>query len=189
MAYRNGTYIAFHANGTTDPTASDIKFYNLLKAWTAKNDDDFSLINSHEKNSAVRDNSKKQTLRARLVNRLNNSKHLLLIIGKTTKLDRDWVPFEIAHAIDTCEIPVIVAYTSSVVNTEKSITSPNALSVYWPPALKTRIQKGTVNAIHIPFKKAPLSDAIGQFDHNNPPKGKGLGVYGAQANSNFGLKA
>jgi len=28
MAYHNGTYVAFHAGGTTDPTASDIKYYN-----------------------------------------------------------------------------------------------------------------------------------------------------------------
>ncbi len=189
MAYRNGTYIAFHADGTTDPTASDIKFYNLLKAWTAKSDDEFSLINSHEKTAAVRDSSKRDTLRARLVSRLNNSKHLLLIIGKTTKLDKDWVPFEIIQAIDKCKIPVIVAYTSSVVDTDKAITSPNNLASYWPPALKTRIQNGTVNAIHIPFKKEPLKDAIGQFDPNNVPKGKGLGVYSTQANRNFGLKA
>ena len=33
MAYRNGTYIAFHAGGTNDPTASDIKNYRILKAW------------------------------------------------------------------------------------------------------------------------------------------------------------
>ena len=31
MAYRNGTYVAFHAGGITDPTESDIKYYNLLK--------------------------------------------------------------------------------------------------------------------------------------------------------------
>ena len=41
MAYRNGTYIAFHANGTNIPVESDIKYYNLIKAWTAKKDDDF----------------------------------------------------------------------------------------------------------------------------------------------------
>ena len=50
MAYRNGTYIAFHANNTTEPTESDIKYYNLLKAWDVRNNDDFHFINSHEKN-------------------------------------------------------------------------------------------------------------------------------------------
>ena len=82
MAYRNGTYIAFHANGQTDPTASDIKYYNLIKAWTEREDDDFSIINSHEKTAAVRDSSLRETLRTRLVTRLNNSKHLLLILFK-----------------------------------------------------------------------------------------------------------
>ena len=36
MAYRNGTYVAFHAGGVTDPTKSDIKYYNLLKSWDAQ---------------------------------------------------------------------------------------------------------------------------------------------------------
>jgi len=46
MAYRNGTYVAFHANGTAVPVDSDIKYYNLMKAWTEKGDDDFTMINS-----------------------------------------------------------------------------------------------------------------------------------------------
>ena len=33
MAYRNGTYIAFDGNDTTDPTRSDMKYYGLLQAW------------------------------------------------------------------------------------------------------------------------------------------------------------
>ena len=39
MAYRSGTYIAFHTQGTNIPTESDIKYYNLIKAWTAKSND------------------------------------------------------------------------------------------------------------------------------------------------------
>jgi len=93
MAYRNGTYIAFHANGMTDPTASDIKYYNLLKAWTQLGDDNFSFINSHDKTASVRDSSLRETLKTRLVTRLKNSKHILLIVGKTTIEDTDWVPF------------------------------------------------------------------------------------------------
>jgi len=66
MAYRNGTYVAFHANGTNQPGKSDIDYYNLMKAWTAKSDDDFTMINSHEKAYAVRDSSRKETLKASL---------------------------------------------------------------------------------------------------------------------------
>jgi len=62
MAYRNGTYVAFHANGTNYPLDSDIKYYNLLKAWTIKDDDRITLVNSHEKTAAVRDTSKNEAL-------------------------------------------------------------------------------------------------------------------------------
>ena len=87
MAYRNGTYIAFHADGTNKPGQSDIDYYNLMKAWSAKTDDDFTMINSHEKASAVRDTSKKNTLRASLLQRLRNSKNMVLIVAK----QRSWI--------------------------------------------------------------------------------------------------
>src|SRR4051812_34591363 len=101
MAYRNGTYVAFHAAGTSDPTASDIKYYNLLKAWHVREECDFSFVNSHEKTDAVRDSSRRETLRQRLAERLRNSKNMILILGQTTRFDLDWVPFEIEYAIDS----------------------------------------------------------------------------------------
>lgn len=168
MAYRNGTYVAFHANGTDIPTDSDIKYYNLMKAWTEKTDDDFSMINSHDKASSVRDSSKKSTLRASLQERLRNSKNMVLIIGETTRYDTDWVPFEIAQAIDQYELPIIAAYTVW----SQRILSPQYLSGYWPNALADRISNETARIMHIPFKKAPLADAIEQYTHNNlPPHG------------------
>ena len=119
MAYRNGTYVAFHANGTNIPSKSDIDYYNLMKAWTAKTDDDFTMNNSHDKASAVRDSSKKATLRASLLERLKNSKNMVLIIGETTLLDDDWVPFEIEKAVDAYKIPIIAAYTGLAIKTPK----------------------------------------------------------------------
>ena len=172
MAYRNGTYIAFHAQGTNRPGQSDIDYYNLMKAWSAKTDDDFTMINSHEKASAVRDTSKNITLRASLLLRLRNSKNLVLIIGETTKMDTDWVPFEISKAIDNYEIPIIAAYTGY-----DCILAPLMLRFLWPKALEQRIDNQTAHVIHIPFKKAPITDAIDQFNYNNYPKGKGLGYY------------
>jgi hypothetical protein len=181
MVYRNGTYVAFHAEGTNIPKDSDIRYYNLLKAWSAKKDDDFTMINSHEKTSAVRDSSKRETLRARLKTRLQNSKHLLLIIGATTKEDTDWVPFEIRYAIDDCALPVIAAYTDY-----GCILSPKDLSYLWPSALKTRIDNNTARTIHIPFKKEPIKAAINQFDLNNLPKGA-LTYYTKETYKKWGL--
>jgi MTH538 TIR-like domain (DUF1863) len=174
MAYRSGTYIAFHADGNNIPGGkSDIDYYNLLCAWNAHKNHEFKIVNSHEKASTVQDSSKKSTLRASLLERLRNSKNMILIVGKTTRLDTDWVPFEIEKAVDVYEIPIIVAYT---VYTD-AIRNPGALSGYWPPALKTRIENGTAHAIHVPFKQAPLYSAIGQFSHDNLPNGGALGTY------------
>jgi len=181
MAYRNGTYIAFHAEGTNVPVDTDMKYYNLLKAWTAKGDDDFSMINSHEKTAAVRDSSERRTLRDRLVTRLRNSKHLLLIIGETTKNDTDWVPFEISYAIDDCGIPVIAVYTDY-----DYVQNPASHENEWPEALKSRIKDKSARVIHIPFKKEPISAAIKQFDAETKPS-SGLSYYTRDCYIKWGL--
>jgi hypothetical protein len=184
MAYRNGTYVAFHANGTNIPGKSDIDFYNLMKAWTAKTDDEFTMNNSHDKAAAVRDSSKNITLKASLLERLRNSKNMVLIIGETTLLDDDWVPFEIEKAVETYKIPIIVAYT----NYATPIRNPAALRAHWPNALATRINNGTAHAIHIPFKRAALLAAISQFSHNAYPLNGGLGFYNNEAYISFGIQ-
>ncbi len=181
MAYRNGTYVAFHAAGSNQPGKSDIDYYNLMKAWTAKTDDDFTMINSHEKASSVRDSSLRATLRKSLLERLRNSKNMVLVVGETTRLDTDWVPFEIEQAVDTYGLPIIAAYTVW----DKPIRKPEALLQYWPNALAVRIIRGTANVIHIPFEKEALKDAIAQFSHNNPPK---FGFYSDAAYKTFGIE-
>jgi hypothetical protein len=182
MAYRNGTYIAFHAGGTSDPTASDIRYYRMLKAWHEHDNIDFKFINSHEKVAAVRDSSSKETLRRSLKERLNNSRNMVLIVGPTTKLDTDWVPFEIEYAVDECGLPIIAVYTGY-----EKITAPSELRDLWPTAFAKRIANSTVRAIHIPFKQAAIDDAIGQFDHGKLPA-TALNYYTLEAHRAFGIK-
>lgn len=181
MAYRNGTYVAFHANGTNQPGKSDIDYYNLMKAWSAKTDDDFTMINSHDKVAAVRDTSKKATLLASLHERLKNSKNFVLIIGETTKDDTDWVPFEIEQAVDTYRLPIIAAYTDY-----SPVLEPEKFWPLWPKALADRIQNKTARIIHIPFKKSPLLAAIGKYSHNNMPSSS-LVHYSREAYTCWGL--
>src|SRR5262249_2296627 len=80
MAYRSGTYVAFHAGGTTDPFDSDMKYYRMLTAWHEHDGIDFRMVNSHEKAGAVRDGSSKARLKAVLSERLRNSKNMVLIV-------------------------------------------------------------------------------------------------------------
>ena len=181
VAYRNGTYVAFHAAGTSDPTASVMKYYNLLRAWKELEGTEFSFINSHEKSAAVRDTSSKQRLRNVLAERLRNSRNMVLILGKTTRFDADWIPFEITYAVDTCAIPIIAAYPEYAY-----ILNPGSLSAEWPLALSERIHSGAARVIHVPFKREPLADAIQQFDHDHLPKGS-LVYYSKEAYASFGI--
>ena len=182
MAYRNGTYVAFYANSTAEPTESDMKYYRLLQAWSVREDQDFEFVNSHEKTGAVRDSSKRETLRRSLMERLNNSKNMILIIGKTTKEDTDWIPFEIEYAVDKCGIPIVAAYTGY-----SRILRPAELSQLWPASLAARIANGSAHVIHVPFKQQPLADAVSQFSHNKYPEGNGLAYYGEDTYRRWGL--
>lgn len=183
MAYRNGTYATFHAGGTTDPTESDIRYFHMLKAWKVRDDEgDFKFIDSHAKNEAVNDSSKRETLRSSLVYRMLRSKHMIVIITNTTKDDTDWVPYEIRYAVDECEIPIIAAYPG-----KGAIKQPETLSSLWPTALAARINDGSASVIHVPFQKEVVSAAVGQFGPDALPKGGGLGRYSDEAYKQWGL--
>lgn len=182
MAYRNGTYIAFHAEGNPNPTASDIRYYRTLKMWHENDNIEFKFVNSHEKVSAVRDSSQAETIKRSLRARLDNSKNMILIVGDRTRFDTDFVPYEISYAVDKCSIPIIATYPGYRV-----IRDPKALEPLWPEALRTRIANGTARVIHIPFNQKAIDAAIGQFDHNNFPVGGGLGIYNDAAYRSFGI--
>lgn len=168
MAYRNGIYIAFAAEGQTNPTKSDIKYYNILKGWDSMKDKDFKFVNSHDKVSTVRDTSKEETIKASLRERLKNSKVMLLLVGSKTRFDNDFVPYEIIYAIDKLNLPIIVCY----VNYRNRISTyiPNDLKKLWPSSLRERMNDGDVKTIHIPFKESIVLEAINSFNINNPPE-------------------
>lgn len=167
MAYRNGTYVAFAADGNTDITKSDIKYYNLLKGWHLMKARTFRFNNPHENGSQLRTGSQEETIKRTLRERINNSKRFILLVGNTTRLDDDYVPYEIEYAIDVCKLPVIVCY----VNHKTRITEfcPKSLEYLIPKALKDRMDKGTVKTIHIPFRERIINKAIEMFDYSKQP--------------------
>ncbi|MFD5853190.1 TIR domain-containing protein [Cytobacillus pseudoceanisediminis] len=176
MAYRNGVYCAFDGQGTTNPTESDIRYYNTLKMWSTK--EDFSYINSHEKTRAVRDKSKAETLKTVLRQRLANSKVVLIILSEQTNFDRGFLNYEIEKAIDTYKLPIIIAYTGI----ESPITNlTSKLKNRWPKALDERLNdssdRSDISCLHIRFKKEDISRALKDMSvHNKKYIGKRL-VY------------
>lgn len=158
MVYRNGTYVAFDGNGTTDPTKGDMKYYGLLQAWNASKKYELTFSDSHKKTYQVKDVSLIKTLQSRLLERMRNSKNMLLIISDDTNWDRGMLNYEIEKAVDFYKIPIIVAYSGY-----EYILNPSALEGKWSKALHERIKNNTAKCIHIGFKEKVITNAISQF--------------------------
>lgn len=180
MSYRNGTYIAFDGLGQINPTLSDFKYYATIQAWAQNSNIDFKYVDSHNKTYAVKDSSLRITLEQRIRERLSNSKNVIIILSSDTRKSGSMLTYEVEQAVDTYLLPLIVTYVDY-----KIVADPSRLSHYWPDALRMRIQNGTASAIHIPFCKEALLDAIGQFGISNKPT-TSLNYYKENAHRQFG---
>lgn len=158
MPYRNGTYVAFDGNDTTDPTKSDIKYYELLRVWNKNKNYAFTFSDSHKKTYQVRDSSSVETLQNRLLERMRLSKNMIVIVSEDTAWDRGMLNFEIEKAVDYYKLPLIIAYVGY-----EYILAPRKLSELWPKALSERVLNDTAKCIHIPFREKAIMSAISQF--------------------------
>lgn len=163
--YRNGTYVAFNGMGTTDPTQSDMKYYGLLQAWNKSNNFDLTFSDSHKKTYSVQDSSQIATLKSRLLDRLKNSKHLVLIATEFASVNRGLLNWEIEKAVETYEIPIIVVYPGF-----ETIRDTKVLRDRLPSKLIEYIDNKKVRTIHIPFKQKVIESTIKDYSvHNLPP--------------------
>ena len=165
MAYRNGVYVAFNGCGTTNPTESDIKYFNLLKAWAKNKNIEFNFSDSNEKTSSVKDTSKEETLKKRLQERMRNSKNILIIITENSSQNRGLLNWEIDQCNKNYDLPFIIAYTM----TDKRINNISYYKKYLPEKLRELIDENKVKSIHIPFKKEPILESIESYNPNNKP--------------------
>ena len=182
MHYRTGTYVAFDGLGEVDPSKSDFKYYATLQAWDANKDIDFKLTNSHEKTYAVRDDSSMATLKARIGERLSQSKNMVVILSEDTRKSGSMLSFEIEKAVDVYKLPLIIAYPDF-----SSILYVESHRPVWPTALCSRIDNGSARAIHVPFKKEPIFDAIGQFTVQDSSLTNGKNYYTLESYRVWGL--
>jgi hypothetical protein len=181
MANRTGTYIAFDALGETNPTKSDFRFYSSIKAWSAGKHFDFRFVDSHQKTYAVRDASQRATLEGRIRERLAASKNVLVILSEKTRKSGSMLTYEIEQAVDKYQLPLLVAYTGYW-----RVTDPTGLSTRWPLALTHRINIGSAKALHIPFKKGAILDAITYFTVHSGKPFRSLEYYSEQAHIQLG---
>lgn len=166
MAYRNGVYVAFNGCGTAVPTESDIKYYNMLKAWDENPDHNFMITNSHEKTYQVKDSSSKETLENRLMERMRNSTIMLLLVTKNSNENRGMLQWEIKKCVKTYNLPVIIVYT--MYNLENWDNCGNF--VYLPDILNDFILKDEVKTVSVPFVQKAILKAINTYSVHNRPK-------------------
>lgn len=165
MAYRNGVYAAFDGQGKTNPSESDIRYFNLLKLWTKG--EDFKYIDSHQKTNAVRDTSKEETLKRVLRERLSNSKVMILILSNDTNYDRGFLNYEIEKALDYYRLPLVITYPRVEGKIEHQWTT---LEKRWPKALKERLNDKSridLSCLHITFNKEQISRALNYMSVHN----------------------
>lgn len=166
MSYKNGTYVAFDGNDTTNPTKGDMKYYGLLQIWNKSKNFTLNFSDSHKKTYQVRDGSLPLTLQTRLLERMRGSKNMLLIISDDTSWNRGMLNFEIEKAVDYYKLPIIIAYTGY-----EFVLNPYSFENKWPKALYDRIKNQSANCIHIPFKEKAIGAAVSQFSiHNQEDK-------------------
>jgi hypothetical protein len=174
------TYIAFDELCQTDPSPSDFRFCATIHRWVAeKNTFDVRYVDRQNKLYAVRKSSLRTTLTAKIKEHLAASRNILVILSGDTRKSGSMLGYEIEEAVDTFNLPLIVAYIDY-----KAVADPSDLSGYWPDALRQRINSGTARAIHIPFNKYAILDAAAQFTTSNRPL-TGVNHYTEYAHRKF----
>ena len=140
MAYRNKIYVAFDAD-------TDMTYYRTLKMWKGNKFIDFDFFDAHDLNNLM-PYSLEATIKARLRERLKNTKKFILLLGENTKKLYRYVRWEVEIAI-SLNIPIIVCNLNG--KTQKDIN--RCLAVL-----------NGITAIHIPFKKDILKYALDNYN-------------------------
>ena len=167
----------------TNPTKSDQRYFQLLKAWGENKDIDFQFSDSHKKTYQVSDESTRKTLIAKLRKRMANSKNMIVIISNETNFNRGLLNTEIEWAVEEYKLPLIIVYPG-----KERILKPSLLEKMWPKKLKEYIDEDKVKCIHIPFKKIPILEALDSYSvvTSDYPKGS-LTYYTIDTYEKWGL--
>ncbi len=166
MANRTANYTAFYVKEPFDESnlganaTPDFLYYNQLRAWKAK-DSEFSFIDAHAKTYNVRDDSKWETLKQRLHDRLDVSKNIILFLSTNTK-NSQALREEIDYGINSKGLPVIVIYPEF---SEKSdiwgtYGMKKQITDLWDNLPIFRDNMDKVATLHVPYKKDLITSAL-----------------------------
>jgi len=139
MGYRNKTYVIFDGD-------KDMWAYAYMKGWNQIEHIEFDFYDAHDL-QPLTDRASEETVRARLCQRLSNSKQAVVLIGESTRHLYKFVRWEIETAMDL-DFPIIG------VNLDGSRKYDAQLC---PPILRDQY------VVHVPFKAKIIQYALDNF--------------------------
>lgn len=139
MGYRNKTYVIFDGD-------KDMWAYAYMKGWNQIEHIEFDFYDAHDL-QPLTDRASEETVRARLRQRLSNSKQAIVLIGESTHHLYKFVRWEIETAMDL-DFPIIG------VNLDGSRKYDPDLC---PPILRDQY------VVHVPFKAKIIQYALDNF--------------------------
>jgi hypothetical protein len=134
MAYRNKTFVSF--------ASEDIPSYYLMCAWRENQKIDFNFHDAHDLNTAL-DTSQSETIKAKLRERLANTKQVVMLLGNDTRLvagrSSRFLYYEV-EVIRKLVLPVVFANlnksrSAQTARMPKALESDYTLSVSFQPAI------------------------------------------------------
>ncbi|WP_072093526.1 TIR domain-containing protein [Dickeya fangzhongdai] len=163
MAQRNCNYTAFYVEEPFTLSnlgayqKRDFNYYNMLKAWKAK-DSSFPFTDAHDSTYSVRDGSDwEKTLKPRLHERIRNSQNIILFLSSATK-NSQALREEINYGVEQ-GMPIIVIYPEiDIISANEKFTS-DVVDLWGKlPALRDSFDK--IPTLHIPFTQSSVRAAL-----------------------------
>jgi hypothetical protein len=106
---------------------------------------------------------------------------VLIVLSNETRKSGSVLSWEIERAVDNYGLPLIIAHTGC-----DSVMNPQGLSGRWPTSLAVRLNNGSAKAIHVPFKKDAIFDAIQRFTVNGGKLNGSLVYYDEVSHRQWG---
>ncbi len=138
MPYRNKTYICFDGD-------SDMRSYQLMRAWHANEKFSFEFLNAHDLNTA-RDSSEEESIKRQLRERFANSSEFVVLIGARTRYLTKFVKWEMDVAI-RLGLPIIGV----------NLNGSRQRDDLCPPAIRDEL------AVYVPFGAKIVEHALSNW--------------------------
>lgn len=159
MAYRNKVYVAFDAD-------NDIRYYRLMKAWKQSDYSTFDFYDAHDINN-LKNWSSEETIKAKLKERLKNTKIFVLLIGEQTRFHYKYIRWEIEKALEL-ELPIICVNLNGLRSLDIDKCPPilrNELVVH--VSFNSKIIEKALTDWEIQFYENKKNNKIGDFFYDS----------------------